>query len=99
MTDAQMITLGVAILAIFAATLFNNARISDMKSLLSDRLSDTNGRISDGNRHIDDKFANVHRNIDDKFALLSMQIKTMEENLLRLIGDHETRIQNLEKKK
>jgi hypothetical protein len=29
MTDAQMITLGVAILAIFAGTLYNNSRIAD----------------------------------------------------------------------
>jgi hypothetical protein len=62
-----MVTLCVAILAVFAGTLFNNSRISDL------------------NRHI-----------DDKFALLSQQMKTMEDNILRLIGDHETRLQKLE---
>jgi hypothetical protein len=98
MTDAQMVTLAVAILAVFAGTLFNNSRISDMKSLLSDRLSDTNLRISDGNRRTDDKIADVHRNIDDKFALLSRQMKTMEDNILRLIGDHQTRLQRLERR-
>ncbi len=34
---------------------------------------DMNSRISDVNRHI-----------DDKFALLSQQMKTMEDNILRL---------------
>ncbi len=69
-----MVTLCVAILAVFAGTLFNNSRVGDM-----------NSRISD-----------VNRQIDDKFALLSQQMKTMEDNLLRLIGDYETRLQNLE---
>jgi len=60
MTDAERVTLCVAILAVFAGTLFSNSRISD-----------------------------VNRHIDDKFALLSQQMKTMENNILRLIGDHE----------
>jgi hypothetical protein len=69
MTDAQMVTLCVAILAVFAGTLFNNSRISD-----------------------------VNRHIDGKFALLSQQMKTMEDKILRLIGDHETRLQKLERR-
>ena len=68
MTDAQMITLAVAILAVFAGTFFNNSRIGDLDRSL--------------NRHI-----------DDKFALLSQQIKVMEDNIMRIAGDHETRIQ------
>lgn len=62
-----MVTLCIAILAIFAGTLFNNLRTRDL------------------NRHI-----------DDKFALFSQQMKTMEDNILRLIGYHETRLQKLE---
>lgn len=69
MTDAQMVTLAVPILAVFAGTLFNNSRISD-----------------------------VNRHIDDKFALLSQQMHTMEDNIMRFIGGHETRFQKLEKK-
>jgi hypothetical protein len=34
--------------------------------------------------------------IDDKFALLSQQMKTMEENIMRILSDHEMRIQKLE---
>lgn len=67
MTDAQMITLAVAILAVFAGTLFNNSRISD-----------------------------VNRHIDDKFELLSQQIKHMEDNIMRIVGDLETRTHKLE---
>lgn len=68
-----MITLAVAILAIFGATLFNNARITDLRD-------------------------SVNRHIDDKFALLSHQMKTMEDNIMRVLGDHETRLQKLEQK-
>jgi len=62
MTDAQMITLAVAILAVFAGTIFNNSRIGDL-----DR--------------------NVNRHIDDKFALLSQQMKTMEDNIMGIVGE------------
>jgi hypothetical protein len=73
MTDAQMITLAVAILAVFAGTLFNNSRISDVDRSLS-------------------------RHIDDKFALLSQQMKHMEDNLMRITGDHETRLEEHERR-
>lgn len=73
MTDAQMITLAVAIFAVFGATLFNNSRITDLRDSL-------------------------YRHIDDKFALLSVQMKTMEDNIMRVLGDHETRLQKLEQK-
>ena len=69
-----MVTLAVAILAMFAGTMFNNSRITDVKT-------------------------DLHRHLDDKFALLSLQMKQMEENILRQLGDHETRIQKLEDKK
>ena len=82
MTDAQMVTLAVAILAVFAGTLFNNSRIADVGK----RFDDVGKRFDDVNRHI-----------DDKFALLSQQMKNMEDNLMRILGDHETRIQKLER--
>jgi hypothetical protein len=76
MTDAQMITLAVAILAVFGGTLFNNSRIGDMGK----------------------RFDDVNQHIDDKFALLSLQMKHMEDNIMRIVGDHESRIQGLEGK-
>jgi hypothetical protein len=38
----------------------------------------------------------VNRHIDDKFALLMERIQRMEDNLMRLIADHETRLHKLE---
>ena len=58
-----------------------------------------NSRITDLRDVMNNRFNDVNRHIDDKFALLSEQLKTMEGNILRLIGDHETRIQRLEPKK
>lgn len=84
MTDAQMITLVVAMLAIFGATLFNNSRITDLRDSL--------------NRRLDDQSVSINRHIDDKFALLSQQMKTMEDNIMRVLGGHETRLQKLEQK-
>ncbi len=37
----------------------------------------------------------MSRHIDDKFALLSQQMKTMEDNIMGIIGQHETRIHKL----
>ena len=73
-----MIALAVAILAVFAGSLFNNSRIGDVGK----RFDDIGRRFDDVNRHI-----------DDKFALLSQQMKTTEDNVTRILGDHETRIQ------
>jgi hypothetical protein len=73
LTDAQMVTLCVAILAVFAGTLFNNSRISYFST-------------------------SVNRHIDDKFALLSQQMKTMEDNIMRIVGEHESRSQKVEQR-
>ena len=43
MTDTQMITIMIAVLAVLAGTLFNNVRIGDMNN----RFTDTNSRIAD----------------------------------------------------
>jgi hypothetical protein len=72
-----MVTLAVAILAVFAGTLFNNSRIGDMNS----RIGDLRVRFDDVNRHI-----------DDKFELLSQQMRHMEDNIMRIVSDHEERI-------
>jgi hypothetical protein len=45
MTDAQMVTLAVAILAVFAGTLFNNSRIGDMNSRIGQQMRHMKGNI------------------------------------------------------
>jgi hypothetical protein len=58
-----------------------------------------NSRITDVGKRIDDLRDSVNRHIDDKFALLSQQMKTMEDNIMRIVGEHESRIQTVEGKK
>jgi hypothetical protein len=81
MTDTQLVTLATAFLAAIIAVLFNNSRISDLRSTMDRRFEDTN------------------RHIDDKFALLVERLQRMEDNIMRITGNHEERIQKLEGKK
>jgi hypothetical protein len=81
MTDTQLVTLATAFLAAIIAVLFNNSRISDLRSTMDRRFEDTN------------------RHIDDKFALLVERLQRMEDNIMRITGDHEERIQKFEGKK
>ncbi len=85
MTDTQVLTIVIAILASLGALVYNNSRITDVGK-----------RIDDMGKRIDDLRNSVNLHIDDKFALLSQQMKTMEENIMRILGDHETRLHKLE---
>ena len=118
-----MVTLVVAILAMFAGTMFNNSRIGDVNGRIGDMKGDVNARMNELNGSVNARMNDLNgsvnarmnelngsvnarmnelrtdltRHLDDKFSLLSQQIKQMEDNILRQLGDHETRIQTLEK--
>jgi hypothetical protein len=68
MTDAQMITLAVAILAVFAGTIFNNSRITDLRDSVNRRLDDSRDSV---NRHIEDKFARLDGKLDHIIEMLA----------------------------
>lgn len=85
MTDTQLVTISVAFLAAIIAVLFNNSRISDVNTRIGDLRSDMSKRFDDMNRHI-----------DDKFNLLTERLQRMEENIMRILADHENRISRLE---
>jgi len=92
MTDAQLVTLATAFLAAVIAVLFNNSRISDLRGVM------TNG-IGDLRNTMDKRFDDMNAHIDDKFALLTERLQRMEDNIMRITGDHEERIQKLDGKK
>lgn len=73
MTDAQMITIAVAVLVVFAGTIYNNSRITDLRD-------------------------SVNRRIDDNTKIVLERMQRMEDNLTRIVGDHETRIHKLEQR-
>jgi hypothetical protein len=41
---------------------------------------------------LDDHRVSVNQHIDNEFALLSQQMKTMEDNIMRALGNHEISI-------
>jgi uncharacterized protein YPO0396 len=45
----------------------------------------------------DKRFDDMNRHIDDKFDLLTERIERMNDNLLRILADHDTRLRKLEK--
>jgi len=92
MTDTQLVTLATAFLAAVIAVLFNNSRISDLRG-------DMTHRIGDLRNTMDKRFDDMNSHIDDKFALLTERLQRMEDNIMRITGDHEERIQRLEGKK
>ena len=85
MTDTQLVTISAVFLAAIVAVLFNNSRIGDLRDSMNQRFADVNKRLDDMNRHI-----------DDKFDLLTERLQHMEENIMRILADHENRISRLE---
>lgn len=56
-----------------------------------------NSRIGDLRAMTEKRFDDVNRHIDDKFALLSERIERMNDNLLRILADHDARLRKIEK--
>ncbi len=81
MTDAQIIAIGITVLAVLAGTLFNNARISDLNGTVNARLGSVEGRISSLETRFENRFNSIDRKLDE---------------ILRIVGNHETRISVLE---
>ncbi len=99
MTDAQLVTLATAFLAAVIAVLFNNSRIGDLRIDMTSHISELRSDMDKRFSNIDKRFDDVNRHIDDKFALLTERLQRMEDNIMRITGDHEERIQRLEGKK
>lgn len=92
MNDSRITAIAIIFVAALGPIMYSNSRITDLRN-------DVGKRFDNVGKCIDDLRDSVNRHIDDKFNLLSQQIKHMEDNAMRILGDHETRIQNLEKGK
>ena len=89
MTDAQMITIVIAIIASLGAVVYNNSRITDLRDTI-------NRRFDDFKDAVNKRFDGVNGHIDDKFDLLMERLQRMDNNLTHQLADHETRIHKLE---
>jgi low affinity Fe/Cu permease len=84
MTDAPLIGIAVTVLAIFGATLINNSRIGDVKEVLRAEVPADIGQLrSDLTSTMETRFSSIDRKLDE---------------ILRIVGDHETRITALEQR-
>ena len=91
MNDAQIISISITVLAIFAGSLYNNARIGD----ISGRFSDISNRFADTNRRIDDVAAVTRAEITLQFERTNNKI----DALLKLVADIDQRVTALEARK
>jgi hypothetical protein len=82
MTDAQIIAIAITVLAILGGALINNARITDVKEVLRAELRAEIGQLrSEIKLELTERFNSIDRKLDE---------------ILRIVGDHETRIARLE---
>ena len=107
MTDTQVITIVITILASIGALVYNNSRISDLRIDVGSRITDTGNRVdelrTDVNKRVDElrtdvnkRLDDVNRHIDDKFSLLMERLQRMEGNLTNQLANHESRLHKLE---
>ena len=103
MTDAQILTLVLTLLGIFAASWYNNSRFGDV----SLRIADLNTRITEGNKMLLDRLNDTRdvlraemkaelAVVNNRFDRLEAKIDKMDDNIARLLADHENRISKLE---
>ena len=94
MTDAQIIAIAITVLAVLAGTLFNNSRIGDVNN----RFGDINNRISDLKEVLRAEFrsdiAQLALTMENRFNSIDRKL----DELLRIVGGHETRIAALEQR-
>ena len=89
MTDTQILTLVITLLGIFAASWFNNSRIGDVSLRISDRINDM--------RDVLRAEMKVERaEVDTRFDRLEAKIDRMDDNVAKILADHEHRISKLE---
>ena len=91
MTDAQLISIAITVLAIFGATLINNSRIGDV-----------NSRIGDAKEVLRAEFrADIGQLRSDLTSIMETRFNSIArklDELLRIVGDHKTRITALEQR-
>lgn len=83
MTDAQIITVVIALIASLGAVTYNNSRLTDVGKRIDDLRDSFNKRLDDMNRYVDDKFEAANQRAESNFTLLMERLQRMEDNLTR----------------
>jgi low affinity Fe/Cu permease len=83
MTDAQLVAIAITILTVLAGTLINNSRIGDINHRLGDVKEVLRAEMKLVESRMDTRFTSIDHKLDE---------------ILRIIGNHETRITTLEQR-
>ena len=87
MSDGQILTIAVTLIAIFAGSWFNNSRFGD-----------TNNRISDLSNKLDTRITDLRDVLRAEMRLESERMIQKIDAVLQQLGSHETRITHLEER-
>ena len=86
MTDAQLVAIAITVLTVLGGTLINNSRIGDMNNRLGDvkevLRSEFRADMSEFRSEMNSRFNSIDHKLDE---------------ILRIVGDHETRISAIER--
>lgn len=99
MTGAQIIAIAITVLAVLAGTLFSNSRISDLNTRLSETNAATNRRMDDMQEVLRAEMKAQGAVFDARMGAFEGRFNSIDRKLdeiLRMVGDHETRIGALE---
>ncbi len=87
MADSQIATLAFAVIFPFSMLLYSKSRVTEAKETLRAEIgalrSDLRADLAQLTQHMETRFNSIDRKLDE---------------LLRLVGDHETRISTLEQR-
>ena len=87
MNDSQIIAIAIIFVAALASVLYNNSRISDLRT-------DVGNRITDLRNDLGKRFDATDRHIEDKFNLLDTKL----DRVLDMLAGHDSRLHKLEGK-
>lgn len=87
MNDTQILTLVITLLGIFAASWFNNSRIGDISK-----------RIDDMRDVLRAEMKADRAEIKGEITQIMHRIERMDDNIARVLADHDRRLTKLEEK-
>lgn len=96
MTDAQIFAIAIMVLTVLAGTFYNNARIGDNNSRISELGTRFDRRIDDMRDVLRGETDVLRAEMKAQHAEVMHRIEKMDENIARVLADHEHRITRLE---
>jgi hypothetical protein len=110
MTDTQLLTVAITLVAIFIAMLVNNHRMTDLRTDVGLRISDLGTRFDQRFSEVDKRFAQVdqrfldmNRHIDDMATMLRAEMRADRaetnaklDSILTLMANMDQRVTRLE---